>query len=669
MSKSDSGQRSSTFFKSRTSLPLPELLILALAALTRFWRLGFHSVWLDEAISLQWAGADPAYTWDVTLKLVQEKHPPVYYVTLHYWQEGLKLLGLGHSDAGLRALGSLFGVLTVLAVILLVRWVSPKETGRATALITGTLLALSPVMVWYSQELRMFQPAATAIAWAAYFLIRAWESEHFPVRLGWWAGMIAAFLFALYSYLFSAFILPAAGLTLLLLAGRKWGRKFWEGVIAFALVAALYLPLARNAWLINSAESPRSQLFADFLPNLWRYLRVFTVWQPTWPTGAITGVVLLAAILILAAGLSFFLKNAEQLSGKRIGGAWPTLWVILPWLIANVLQASNANLFKEDRYFLYLLPFVLWLMAIGIVNLARWRPAAGWMTGGLMVLAFAGALPHLWSPAMLREDWRAAATVIADYQDASPALPSAVVAQVDYTHLALDYYLQPRYPFDKLPVYGLFGGVLTLDQMDTVIGPPLSGIETSLGAATVWLTQSHLAGLDDQGLVEQWLAAHYPAITEQYPAGIKLTGYAIRTRFDALPDLASGAIYPDAELAPGLILRACEVMTPVVSATDFRLHPPSGWVHVRLWWQATGSIAEDLRPDVRVQADSGIWGEKLARPNQILDRFPTSTWTVGDIVRDEADINLNPLTPAGTYPVLVSVGGNSASCGVVEIKK
>ncbi|MBP7961942.1 MAG: glycosyltransferase family 39 protein [Caldilineaceae bacterium] len=644
---------------------LPELLILALAALTRFWRLDFHSFWFDEAVSLQWAAADPAYTWDVTLKLVQEKHPPVYYITLHYWQAGLELLGLGHSDAGLRALGSLLGVLTVLVMILLVRRVS----GRVTALLTGTLVALSPVMVWYSQELRMFQPAATGIAWAAYFLIRAWESERFPPRLGWWAGMVAAFLFALYAYLFSAFILPPAGLTLLLLAGRRWGRKFWEGVVAFALTGALYLPLARNAWLINSAESAPGQAFANFLPTVWRHLRVFTVWQADWPAGAVTGAVLLAAILSLAAGFSFFLKKDGHFSINAAGAAWPTLWVSLPWLMGNVLLASNGGVFKEDRYFIFLAPFVLWLMAMGIVNLARWRPGVGWTAGGLMVLALAAALPTLWTPALYREDWRAAASYIADYQDTSPVLPSAVVAHVDYTHRPVDWYLQPRYTFDQLPVYGLFGGILTPEQVETVIAPPLSGIETALGASTVWLTQSHLEGLDDQGLVEQWLAARYPVITEQYPAGIKLTGYAIRTHFDALPDLAPGAVYPDAELAPGLVLRACEITTPTVNVADTRLHPPSGWVHVRLWWQASGPIAEDLRPTVRVQADSGIWGEKLERPNQILDRFPMSAWAVGDIVRDEADVNLNPLTPPGDYPLLVSLDSSTVPCGMVEIKK
>ncbi len=658
--------RSSTFEKSRTSSYLPELLILALAGLTRFWRLDFHSIWFDEAVSLQWAASAPEYTWDVTLKLIQEKHPPLYYVTLHYWWEGLRLFGLAHSDAGLRALGSVLGVLTVLAMLLLVRRIS----GRPTALLTGALLALSPVMVWYSQELRMFQPAATAIAWAAYFLLRAWQSDRPGPRLLWWIAMIAAFQAALYSYLFSAFILPAAGLTLLLLAGRTWARsrKFWEGAAAFALTGALFLPLARNAWLINGAESTPGQAFADFLPNLVRYLRVFTVWQPAWPAAWVGAVLALSALLLLASFFSFGKKDVGLLPTWTRWG-WATLWIVVPWLLGNVLLAANRGVFREDRYFLYLVPFVLWMVAAGAVGLARWQPILGWTSAGLMMLALAAALPALWSPAMLREDWRAAVTVIADYQDASPALSSAVVAHVDYTHRPVDWYMQPRYAFDDLPVFGLFGGVLTPADVETVIAPPLSGIETSLGAATVWLTQSHLAKLDDDQLVESWLTDRYPTITEQYPAGIKLTGYAIRTHFDTLPDLAPGAVYPDAELVPGLRLLACEITTPAVSAVDTRLHPPSGWVHVRLWWRADAPLP-DLRPTVRVQADSGIWGEKLDRPNQILDRFPLSSLAPGTILRDEADINLNPLTPPGDYPVLVSVADspNVLSCGSVAIR-
>ncbi len=152
---------------------LPEWLVIALAALTRLWRLNYHSIWFDESVSLNWSGADPGYTWRVTFQLIEEKHPPVYYVSLHYWREMLGLFGLSHTDAAIRVFGSLLGILTVAGILLLVRRVS----GRPTGLLAGLLVALSPVLVWYSQELRMFQPAATGAVWTAYALLRAWDGR------------------------------------------------------------------------------------------------------------------------------------------------------------------------------------------------------------------------------------------------------------------------------------------------------------------------------------------------------------------------------------------------------------------------------------------------------------------------------------------------------------
>ncbi|HMU75737.1 MAG TPA: 50S ribosomal protein L4, partial [Elusimicrobiota bacterium] len=92
-----------------------------------------------------------------------------------------------------------------------------------------------------------------------------------------------------------------------------------------------------------------------------------------------------------------------------------------------------------------------------------WRHATSVTYAGLGAIAallLLAALPRLWTPAMLREDWRAAAAYIADYQDSSPGLPAAVVAHIDYTRTPLNWYLRQRYDRDKLPVYFPFGGVI-----------------------------------------------------------------------------------------------------------------------------------------------------------------------------------------------------------------
>ncbi|MCB0058643.1 MAG: glycosyltransferase family 39 protein, partial [Caldilineaceae bacterium] len=315
----------------------PEIAIVALAALVRFWRLDYHSFWFDEAVSLDWAEDNPAFIWANTFPLLNDKHPPAYYLLLHYWQKGLALFGLEHSDVALRSLGAILGVLTVLGVLLLAR----RLSGRATGLLAGALVALSPVLVWYSQELRMFQPATTGVVWAAYCLARGWQGATIARRLGWWIGLIAAFTFALYGYLFSAFLLPAAGLTLL---GLWWLatrpaesdpaapplRRFLEGSAALAITGALFLPLAINAWLVNDSEGQPGQAFMNFAATLARQVHIFTVWRAGWPEWWVTAALVFFGLLV-AAGLVWSVW-ATAPGTQRHDRLWLWLWIGTPLL-------------------------------------------------------------------------------------------------------------------------------------------------------------------------------------------------------------------------------------------------------------------------------------------------------------------------------------------------
>lgn len=711
---------------SRLRRHLPEALILILAAVTRFWQLDYHSFWFDEAVSLDWAEDDAAYIWQSTFALVKDKHPPGYYLLLHSWQNLLEFFGLAHNDVALRALGALLGVLTVLALLLLVR----RLSSHSVALLAAALAALAPVLVWYSQELRMFQPATTGLVWGAYCLLRGWQGERRPARLGWWLGMIVAFTFALYSYLFSALALPAAGLSLVALWVNArleirrleirrleigdWGLgasplqrlrpstktpsipprshvptllipqspnlRFLEGALALAVTGLIFLPLARNAWLVNAGEGTPGQAFMNFWGNLHRQLQIFTVWRATWPSEVMIAALALFAVLVVA-GLLLPWPQRMRRSALAAGldQVWLLLWIGSPFLIGNLLLATSDTVFKEDRYFLFLAPFVLWAAARGSVVLgaaigARWRRQAAWGLGGASVLLLAAALPVLWSPAMLREDWRAAAHYIADYQQASPGLPGAVFSHADYTHKALKWYLRPLVDETVAPLYFPYSGVLTDDAGERIVAPPVRGLEAQ-GAATLWLVQSHLEGVDDARVVQNWIGAHYPVITEQYPAGIQIIGYALQHRFATAPILGPNAVHPDVELAPKLRLLACEVMTPMTTATDARLHPPSAWVHVRLWWQAAGAIDQDYFPSVQMVGPEGVWGERLYREGEVLRRDPTTQWPPSVVVRDEVDVNLNPVTPPGDYPIVVGLrdaagsdAGSKVECGRVVIR-
>jgi hypothetical protein len=245
---------------------------------------------------------------------------------------------------------------------------------------------------------------------------------------------------------------------------------------------------------------------------------------------------------------------------------------------------------------------------------------------------------------------------------------------VDYTYDALAWYLRQDYDKATLPIFALFGGPLRETDTETVIAPPLAGI-VDFGSHTLWLTQSHLAGVDDQALVEGWLNRNFPIITEQYPAGVKLSGYNLQGRLAQQPPLSPDGRVLEAELVPGLWLAACEITTPSVAARDSFMHPPSGWVHVRLWWQATTSLKSDYVSTAKVVGPEGVWGDKLPRPTESMRLWPTTSWTPGEYVREETDINLNPLTPARDYPVIISLldsagqpAGENVECGTVKIR-
>jgi 4-amino-4-deoxy-L-arabinose transferase-like glycosyltransferase len=651
---------------------LPELLVLLLALATRLWGLNYHSLWFDESVSMTWARSTPDYAWESTFHLVKDKHPPAYYLLLHFWRQLFVPFGLENNDIALRLLGSLLGVLTVLGILLLVRQLS----GRPTALLAGVLTALGPALVWYSQELRMFQPAATALTWGALCLCAACGSPQGARRFGWWLGMVAALTLAVYSYLFAAFALPAAGVVLLAPLWSWWRRRrpsdlriFGEGAAALAVTAVLFLPLARNAWLANASDGTPGRAFMDLGANLLRQLEVATVWRVDWPWLPLA-LVLFGGLLVAGLLLPWPRRRTANFSDRLFLWAW----LGAPLLVGNLLLARNDTIFAEDRYFLFLAPFALWAVARGIVALGERSQPAGILLGAAAVILLAAALPRLWSPAMLREDWRAAANYIADYQEASPGLPAAAVAHVDYTRTPLNWYLRKRLSRDQLAVFFPFGGALAAEEVEQVVAPPLRGIEET-GVATLWLTQSHLEGVDDARLVEGWLNAEYPLVTEQYPTGVKLSGYAVQHTFPTLPELGASALYPNVELAQGLLLAACEITTPEVAARDERMHPPSGWVHVRLWWQAKGPIDSDYIATVRMVGPEGVWGDRLFRENETLRRWPTSSWQGADFWRDEVDVNLNPLTPAGTYPIVVGVmdaegqeTGQTVECGRVTIK-
>jgi len=116
-------------------------VILFCGTILRLVRLGSQSFSYDEVYSTCLS--------DKSLDVVATRFsqtPALYHILLHFW------LNLGRSDAMVRLLSALFGVVTLWVIYLLGKKFFDSQCG----LISALLLAISPFHIWYSQDARMY---------------------------------------------------------------------------------------------------------------------------------------------------------------------------------------------------------------------------------------------------------------------------------------------------------------------------------------------------------------------------------------------------------------------------------------------------------------------------------------------------------------------------------
>ena len=133
--------------KERLWLLTPILIAFAL----RFHNLTYHSLWFDEAVSIHWARQTVPRTLEVGFTLVEDRLPPLYYLTLKGWTTLF-----GFSETSVRSLSVFFGVL----LIPVMANITTLLFNRRIAYFTALLIALNPFLIWYTQEARMYALAA-----------------------------------------------------------------------------------------------------------------------------------------------------------------------------------------------------------------------------------------------------------------------------------------------------------------------------------------------------------------------------------------------------------------------------------------------------------------------------------------------------------------------------
>ena len=144
-----------------------ELLILGillfLGLLTRFFNIGYQSIWIDEGSTFYFSHYSWEAFWDIA-----EPNSPVYYR-----MEGLFLDLFGQNEFALRFTSAVAGAFSIpLIYILSMRLFD----SRPVALVSAALLLLSPICLFYGQDARGYMPVLLLFIIQIMVLLKAMDS-------------------------------------------------------------------------------------------------------------------------------------------------------------------------------------------------------------------------------------------------------------------------------------------------------------------------------------------------------------------------------------------------------------------------------------------------------------------------------------------------------------
>lgn len=625
---------------------LVALVFVAYAA--RVWKLGAQSLWLDEALSVVFAR--PSLRDVLTILVTRDLHPPLYYFTLHFWMKFA-----GQSEFSVRYVSILLGLPVVPATYVFGRSLfrsldadptTPPgfEASIAVGLLGGVFTALSPFLVYYAQEARMYSALVTFCVLSSLALWRYLQTG----QRRWWVAYVGFTTATLYTQYFGGLVV---GFQVLYLLGRfRERQRFVGGATALGAVGLLYLPWLPAAYdqmqrLLNVPDFWKGNFQLSYLIE--HIFAAFAFGQFT--TLRTAGPIAFVAAALVVAGLGFLVWRA-----LRSGGAAVYLlgYLVVPFVALYVVLTRDPKF--TERYLIMIAPpfylvlslAMVWLAVGGSKRRARvlrlGAPALSMILGLLLV---AVSLTQLWQvyygPGYRKDDNRAAVAYIkAHYQ------PGDVVVLMMDTYQSFVYYGGDSIPWTSLQPAG-----------DTVYAANRLN-EITAGHKRIWLYLWNAEWADPTGWVRQALETAFPqeAITRQF------TGVELKL-FDITPDYRfHPPTDPSVKLAVNfgnrMELLGYDLPKATLAAGESE--------KITFYWKALQPLSQDYIVSMRLTDGQFLWWQWDDRPARF--NFATMYWKPNQVVAGELPFTVPPGTPPGSYSLDVSVypQGHASSLNILD---
>lgn len=223
--------------------------ILATFVMVAMATIGVSSIWFDEAFGAYMLNFSFA---DIFRFTALDVHPPLYYWLLKVWS-----MVFGTGDVALRSMSVFFAVAALIVGYLLLR----KIFGSKTALVSLPFVALSPILIRYAQEARMYTFIVFVGLAATYVLYvlrqrpskKLWVLYGLLVAIGMWTHYFSALIW-LGHWVWRAIDTHQRSL-------KRWAQKFFtkEWLLTHALAVGIFAPWL--PWMLRQFMDVQSNGF------------------------------------------------------------------------------------------------------------------------------------------------------------------------------------------------------------------------------------------------------------------------------------------------------------------------------------------------------------------------------------------------------------------------
>ncbi|PID85064.1 MAG: hypothetical protein CSB13_09990 [Chloroflexi bacterium] len=634
------------------------VIILLLATCLRFHNLDAQSFWNDEGNSARLS--------ERSLQLIVEGtasdiHPPLYYLLLRGWRE---LVGEG--EFGLRSLSAFAGLVVVAGAVALAR-LSFRGSGAVgqrderfawtAVLLVAGITAVSPPLIYYSQEARMYALLALEAALSTLFMFWWWEVMRQPVADSRWRKIIllsAGYVFFAAAGLYTQYAFPAVIVAQNVVFGI-WIIREWRGergdsnvvnrqaaichppsLIAFWLammlaVCLLYLPWL-PIFLRNIGGGPAARPFLpDYLLAVFRWLAFGHTVTGEEVAGSLAAVAVLMTL------------------GVVLDRGWRTaVWLaafFIPVLAAYYVGAFEPQLFK--MLLVVIAPFAILIILVVFASSPRPAPAHEQAVGpvkaveshflggkwrlpylGLLLLlgllASVGVVRSLvnlyTNPDYARADYRGmAAQIAADNHENAGIILNAPNQWEVFT-----YYHTAGAPVYPLPLSGM-----SREQIESELTNIASQHER------IYVIYWGDSQQDPERIIEKWLDENTYKATSVWSQDVRFVVYAVpsapATEIETPTQIKfgdhislSGYTLAETELAPGDILQ------------------------LSLFWLTDAALEQRYKVFLHVLDENGqLVTQRDSEPGSTLK--PTTIWKPDETIIDNHGVLIPTDLPPGHY--------------------